>query len=177
MFDLSIFIFLTLIFVVSYFFGGVLGSISGLVVWLSFIASLEYGAHSDIQAAYMSILLWLMALGLAIWYRLFPEKKINNLSALLLSYLPPAGVFFVMSTNKLAQYTGLLYILLILVLPYKRISQSFSLNNRNKVFKLAMGIQILVVVVIVRSLYVLPYAVVLGWWYKITAGCKRNGSP
>jgi hypothetical protein len=181
MFDLSIFIFLTLVFVViSYFFGGVLSTISCLVAWLSFITSLEFGSYSDIQAAYMSILLWLMGLGLAIWYKLFPEKQINDLGALLLSYLPLVGVFFVMSTNKLAQYTGLLYILLILVLPYKRISQSFSPNTWNKVFILAMGLQITIVAIITRSLYVLSYVIVLWWWYELTvrrrAGENGNNS-
>lgn len=170
MFDVSIFIFLTLVFVVSYFFGGVLGSISGLVAWLSFIASVEYRTYLGIQVSYMSILLWLMALGLAIWYKLFPEKRINDLSAILLSYLPLVGVFFIMSADKFAQYTGLLYILLILVLPHEKISRSFSLNNWNKVFMLATGLQIVVVAFIIRSLYVLSYTLVLWWWYKLTVG-------
>ncbi|NJE54346.1 hypothetical protein [Thermococcus sp. 21S9] len=116
----------------------------------------------------MSIILWLMALGLALWYRLFPEKRINALSALLLSYLPPVGVFLLMSVSKPAQYLGLLYILVILALPYGRISRRFPLNDWNKAFMLAMGLQIVIVGVVARSLYVLPYALVLWWWYTLT---------
>ncbi len=108
--------------------------------------------------------------GLTIWYKLFPEKRINALGALLLSYLPPMGVFFVMSANKLAQYLGILYILLVLVLPSKRIFQRFSPNNWNKVLMVALGAQILIVGILARSPYVLPYGLVLWWWYKLTTG-------
>jgi len=140
---------------------------SGAIAWISLIASLKYGTQTDIRVAYMSIVLWMMASGFALWYRLFPDKTLNLASALLLSYLPPVGVFFIMSTNKLAQYVGLLYILLILVLPHKRISRNSSPNNWNKLFILAMGLQITIVAVITQSLYILPYTVVLWWWYKL----------
>ncbi len=155
---------------------GIRGIGFGAIAWISFITSLKYGTQMDIRVAYMSIMLWMIASGFALWHRLFPGKTLNLASALFLSYLPPVGVFFVMSNNKLAQYTGLLYILLIPVLPYKRISRSFSPNNWNRVFMLAMGLQITIVAVMTQSLYVLPYAVVLWWWYLLTVvGSRISG--
>jgi len=168
--NLPIFLLLILIFVVSFIFGGIVGGLSGVVAWLSFILALG-NRTTDIRVAYMSIILWMMALVLSLWYKLFPDKRIDSLSALLLSYLPLVGVFLISSEHELAQYAGLLYLLLILFLPTQRISQNFlSKSSKKTVLAFAMGVQILAVGLLTLSPYVFSYALLLWWWYKLTAG-------
>jgi len=164
--DLFLLLFVLAVVGIGTIIEGIRGIGFGAIAWTSFIAAIKYGNQTDIRVAYMSVLLWAMASGFALWHRLFPYKPLNLASAISLSYVPPIVLLLLLNGHEYLGVTGLFVTwMLIDENISKRISPEIS---RNKTPEILVGIQILVIGLLTLSPYVIPYSLLLWWWYKLT---------
>jgi len=165
--NLALFLFAFVIVGIGVILSGIRGVVITLILWMSFILSLKRGNPVDVKVGYMSIMVWMLAMGDVFIRRLFSaEKQLDLRGFLVFSYLPPVVLLLLLNDHESLGVIGL-FVLMILNDDSLAKALPQGLFSENTV-KTLLILQVVVIGLSTRSPYVLSYGVVLWWWYKLT---------
>jgi len=166
--DFFLFLFALIVVVIGAIMDGVRGIGFGTIAWASFMASLEYGTPTDSRIAYMSILVWFLAAGDLFICEVFSKKHLDLRSFMIFSCVPPVVLLLLLNEHVELGILGLLILMLLNDDSIaKRLPQKFF---NYKTVRTALALQVIILGLFTRSIYVIPYALLLWWWYKLTVG-------
>ena len=168
MLDLFLFLFAFAIVGAGVISSRILGLALTLVSWSSFALSLKYGGSVDVRVGYMSILAWMLAMGGVLVCRMSGRREPDLREFLVFSYVPPVVLLLLLNGHV---YLGILALVVLMVINDDSISKKLpsGLFGRNTVLALLI-FQIVLVGLLTRSPYVIPYAFILWGWYKLEVG-------